>query len=235
MSLPIPRSKQQLSPDFFARETALVARELIGQAFLHRTVAADGKHRWVGGWIVETEAYLPRRDLASHSARGKTPSNQSMFREPGVLYVYPIHAKYCVNISTESLGCGAAVLIRALEPAWGISTMQQHRSQTDDRRLTSGPGMICQALNIDRQSDGNSPHRDPTWRLTSTTWASSPSLRRRIRATPRIGIRQSMARRLRFILSGNRYVSGPAADHDRPRQDSIIHEWAIHERTDPNQ
>ena len=109
----------------------------------------------LGGLIVETEAYLAADDPASHSHRGPTPRNRSMFAEPGTLYVYSIHAKYCMNAVTEAEGVGSAVLIRAMEPIWGIELMQFARGTEDRLRLCRGPAMLCQALSIDRSYDGS--------------------------------------------------------------------------------
>lgn len=141
---------QRLTRKFFAREPAQVARDLIGTFLIRFT--ADGRR--LGGKIVETEAYLATGDPASHSARGKTARNRSMFAKPGTLYVYSIHARYCMNVATESEGIGSAVLIRAVQPFWGIQEMSAARRQTDMRRLTRGPAMLCEALGISTVDDG---------------------------------------------------------------------------------
>lgn len=95
------------------------------------------------GRIVETEAYLGPHDRASHSSKGITARNRSMFGPAGHAYVYQIYGlHYCLNAVTGPEGHGAAVLIRALEPLHGI-----------DAR-TTGPGLVCRALGLDRSWDG---------------------------------------------------------------------------------
>ncbi|CAD78517.1 N-methylpurine-DNA glycosirase (MPG) [Rhodopirellula baltica SH 1] len=210
-------STQSLQSQFFDRRPAVVARQLLGCGFARRIEGV-----WVGGWIVETEAYLSSRDAASHSARGEKPGNASMFGRPSTLYVYPIHAKHCVNLVTESVGCGSAVLIRALQPVWGIDRMFQHRGlhrseTTDGRALTTGPGRLCQSLAIDRTCDGVDPIRDPNWCVFSGPKLPSS----RVTTTPRIGISQAAELPLRFFVDGNRYVSGLVRHHRRPRRDSL--------------
>ena len=55
---------KKLPRSFYASDTLLVARELIGMHLVHD----DGVTRRVGR-IVETEAYMGPQDLAAHSAR----------------------------------------------------------------------------------------------------------------------------------------------------------------------
>ena len=184
---------------FYDRSPALVARQLLGKALLRRI-----QGEWVGGLIVETEAYLAERDPASHSARGKTPSNAAMFGLPGTLYVYPIHAKYCMNAVTEAEGRGSAVLIRAIEPVWGIEVMKANRGFSDLRRLTRGPAMLCQALSIDRDDDHKDLTRDREILIAESNEASNV----KVRGTPRIGISQAQRLRLRFLVRENTFVSG---------------------------
>jgi len=221
-----------LSREFFARPTKTVAKQLLGKVLyrswsdserdavprIHSHACSGG----VGGIIVETEAYLSARDLASHSARGKTASNASMFMNPGTFYVYPIHANHCLNVVTETEGLGCAVLIRALEPRWGIECMQHSRGQTDLRKLTRGPGMICQAMAVDRSHDGVDLIQAENWVVGH--WPELSSCKFKVRSTPRIGIRQAADLRLRFIVDQNRFVSGRAGDHSvKPSQSFLPH------------
>lgn len=196
MTLHLPR--QRVERGFYDRPTDIVARELIGKALLHRVHG-----QWIGGWIVETEAYLDRRDPASHSARGETASNQSMFKQAGTFYVYPIHAKHCLNAVTGPAGTGSAVLIRAIEPIWGVLQMQQNRNLTETRRLTRGPAMLCQALAIDRGDDGRCLIEDRDLGIYEAP--SSPN--RRIASTPRIGISKATRRKLRFVDCESGFLS----------------------------
>ncbi|MEL6105785.1 MAG: DNA-3-methyladenine glycosylase [Planctomycetota bacterium] len=199
MSPSLPTATR-LPRSFFAQPTAKVASDLIGKAFLHRV-----DNGWLGGWIVETEAYLHRRDPASHSARGRTASNASMFAAPGTLYVYPIHAKYCLNAVTQSEGEGTAVLIRAIEPVWGLATMRRQRGLDDKRRLTTGPAMLCQALAIDRGDDGRCLIDDPQIGI----FVDSARPDATVATTPRIGISKAAHRKLRFIDPSSRFLSRP--------------------------
>ncbi|MFK0731999.1 MAG: DNA-3-methyladenine glycosylase, partial [Gloeotrichia echinulata HAB0833] len=88
-----------LGSNFFARATSEVARDLLGTVLV----------RQIGdivfaGRIVETEAYLPDNDAASHAFRGETVRNRAMFGSPGTLYVYRIYGIHqCVNIVTEEI------------------------------------------------------------------------------------------------------------------------------------
>lgn len=193
-----PPQLNQLSRSFYERSPVAVARELLGKALLRRIGG-----QWVGGLIVETEAYLAQRDPASHAAKGQTASNASMFAAAGTLYVYPIHAKFCMNAVTESRGRGSAVLIRAIEPKWGLDVMKRQRGITEILRLTRGPAMLCQALQIDRGSDGIDLIRDRNLMIADVEAAASVQFSR----TPRIGISQARDARLRFIIPGSPFLS----------------------------
>ena len=123
-----------LTRDFYERNPVQVARELIGKHLVRRT-----SQGLCSGVIVETEAYLAADDPASHSYRGVTRKNATMFGRAGLLYVFPIHGRHCLNAVTESRGVASAVLIRAVQPLLGIELMQQRRqclpiAATDDQR-----------------------------------------------------------------------------------------------------
>lgn len=198
---PLPRLNQPLPRSFYARPAPQVARDLLGKSLVRVTEQGD----LLGGKIVETEAYLATDDPASHSFRGPTRRNQSMFGPPGTLYVYTIHAKYCMNISTEAVGVGSAVLIRAVEPLWGIGPMSVARGQSDPRKLTSGPAMLCQALGVTTADDGLDLVTLPWLRVLQGV-AVEPS---DVQSGPRIGIRQGQELPLRFRVIATRFASRP--------------------------
>ena len=199
----IPSSQNRLPHSFYDRDPKLVARELLGMSLLRKT-----RGKWIGGQIVETEAYLAQGDAASHSARGKTAGNASMFGPPGTLYVYPIHAKYCLNAVTQSPGTGSTELIRAIEPVWGLPAMQRQRGTDDLSRLTRGPAMLCQALCVDRSLDFSDLVQSTNVGIFQSGQTAS-----RVCRTTRIGVTKAQKRKLRFFIDGNWYVSGRRQDH----------------------
>ncbi len=157
-----------------------------------------------GGRIVETEAYSIG-DAAGHAYRGMTPRNRALFLERGHAYVYLAYGlSFMLNVSSETQGIGAGVLIRALEPTIGITIMQRNRGTEKPRDLARGPGRLCVALGIDRGLDGIDLCRTgPLW-LGSD--GRSPDV---IGQSKRIGITRAADRLLRFYIRDNRFVSGP--------------------------
>jgi len=82
-----------LPPSFFARPAELVAPELIGCLLVKRQ--PNGELLW--GVLVETEAYS-HEEPACHGYRRRTPSNETLFGEPGRLYVYVSYGiHHCVK------------------------------------------------------------------------------------------------------------------------------------------
>ena len=180
---------QRLPRSFYDRDTALVARELLGKWVVHRTTAGERI-----GKIVEVEAYLGAHDLASHSSKGLTERTKTMFGPPGHAYVYLIYGvHHCLNVVTEREGVGAAVLIRALEPVNNISGR------------TQGPGLLCRALDIDRRMNGCDLVSDDFY-IAAPAIAEKLSVVKR----PRIGVdyaKHWARRRLRFYIRGNPFIS----------------------------
>ena len=200
----IPHHKL-LTPALFAAPAPVVARALLGQVLEHAT--PQGRTR---GVIVETEAY-DATDPASHSARGRTPRNGSMFGPGGHAYVYRSYGiHWCMNVSCGPEGFGAAVLLRALEPTEGLDLMLARRKLPAEplplHRLARGPGCLTQAMGITQAQDG-AALLDTAAALRLLPGAAPPP--EHILATPRIGITKAVDWPWRFIWAHNRYVSGP--------------------------
>ncbi len=187
---PLPR-------EFYARSTLTVARELIG---MHLVRSYRG--RPLVGRIVETEAYQGPKDLAAHSARGRTERNGVMFGSPGHAYVYLIYGIWdCLNVVTREEGVPHAVLIRAVEPVANLVSK------------TWGPGLLCKAMHIDRRLTG-------TDLCSSTLWIEKPTetKRRRIARATRIGVDYAgawAAKPWRFFDRDSPYVSTLSAAQRR--------------------
>jgi DNA-3-methyladenine glycosylase len=122
----------------------------VAPLLLGKLLEVDG----AAGRVVEVEAYTAD-DPASHSVRGRTARNASMFARAGTLYVYLTYGlHHCANVVTGPVGDGQAVLLRAVLPVRGLDDMRRRRMGRPDRALTDGPGKLCQAFGITRAADG---------------------------------------------------------------------------------
>ncbi|MGH2989712.1 MAG: DNA-3-methyladenine glycosylase [Solirubrobacterales bacterium] len=189
---------EPLGEAFFARSVHDVARDLIGC-----TLRFEG----VGGVIVEVESYHAD-DPACHAYVGRTPRNEVLFGRPGLAYVYfsyGIHS--LLNAVCEPEGQAAAVLIRALEPEWGVERMRERRGRPRTRELCSGPGKLTEALGVGLPDNGTSL-LEPPFELAGRVHAwRDPS----IVTGPRIGISQATELPWRFCAAGSRFLSRPLA------------------------
>ena len=182
-------------------DTAELARFLIGKMLVRSL-----KEGIACGRIVETEAYVIG-DPAGHAYRGMTARNRALFLERGHAYVYFAYGvSFLLNVSSETPGVGAGVLIRAIEPTHGVAIMGRNRGVKRLRDLARGPGRLWAALRIDRALDGiDLCQAGPLW-LGSDDGASGE-----IGVSTRIGITRAADRLLRFYVRGNVFVSGPQA------------------------
>ncbi len=185
---------------FYAKDPAIVAQKLLGAYLVHKV----SKKLTLIGKIVETEAYLHKDDLASHSFKGETKRNKSMFKDAGHAYVYTLRQYSLVNVVTDRIGIAGAVLIRAIEPVQGIEVMKKLR-KTEEFNIGNGPGKLCQAMMINMSLDGiditvkNSP-------LYIVKGKESVKAKN-IGISSRIGISKSQDLQLRFWIKENEHVS----------------------------
>jgi DNA-3-methyladenine glycosylase len=192
-----------LSPAFYKPSAAVVAPRLLGHWLLRRMPSG-----WAGGVIVETEAYLSD-DPACHGASGRTERNRPMWEAFGRAYVYFIYGcHFCVNAVCQPPGIAEAVLVRAIEPTFGMDWMRLNRP-VEERHLTNGPAKLCAALQIGRAQNAI----DLCSAESEVMIACNPdaetfrAIHGPLVAARRIGISKAMERPLRFFLRGSKSVS----------------------------
>lgn len=117
-----------LEQKFFSRDVLKVAPQLIGKIIIRQF--DDGSIKRFR--ITQTEAYRGENDKACHASKGRTPRTETMYHQPGTIYVYLIYGMYwMLNFVTEKTNTPQAVLIRAIEGY-------------------NGPGKLTQILKIDK-------------------------------------------------------------------------------------
>ena len=188
-----------LPPTFFARPAELVAPELIGCRLVKRQ--ADGELLW--GVLVETEAYS-QAEPACHGYRRRSPSNETLFGEPGRFYVYVSYGiHHCVNVVTDRAEWANGVLLRAVAiPA-------------APERLAAGPGLLARTFGIDRRQDGRPARPDEGLWLAPRPASWPPLSGGDLVQTSRIGVSQGQDLPWRWYLRSSRSVSRRAPG-DRP-------------------
>jgi DNA-3-methyladenine glycosylase len=200
-----------LSMSFYERDTAIVAKELLGKILMAKPAGEDFKSGICAGRIVDIEAYYGSDDPASHAFRGPTPRSRIMFGIPGISYVYFCYGNhYIINAVTEKNGIPGAAMIRALEPLAGIDLMMERRHTDCIENLASGPGKLTQALGINMDFNGMDL-TEPGSRVIMLDDAKlnliPPVNKADIASSPRIGIKNAAGELLRFYLKGNNYIS----------------------------
>lgn len=185
---------------------ALLVRELDGAEVVAR--------------IVETEAYH-QEDPASHSYTGRTARTEPMFWQPGTAYVYRSYGiHWCLNVSADREGIGAAVLLRAAAVLTGEDAVRRRRPAAGIRttELLSGPGRLTRGLAIDHDQHDR---RDLVvgasgLRLMRDAW--SPQ-RGQLQRGPRVGVTRAPDVPWRYFLANHpsvsRYRRSPRADEPR--------------------
>ena len=196
----------KLPPAFYQQDDVVsIARQLLGKRLC---TYIDGQI--TAGMIVETEAYRAPEDPASHAHNyRRTHRNEAMYLQGGMSYVYLIYGIYKLfNVVTNSQDIPHAVLIRAIEPLEGITTMLQRRQLPKiQTRLSAGPGVLGQALGIDLSHSGIDLQGNTIWISPYQEIEAD-----HIVASPRIGLGKSVTEPYfsmpwRFHIKDNCWVS----------------------------
>lgn len=186
----------KLTRDMYLGDTVSIARQLLGRYIVRRMPEETLLCR-----IVETEAYVGAIDKAAHAyGYHRTARNAAMFGPPGHAYIYLIYGMHCcLNFVTEPEGEPSAVLLRGLEPVYGLETMTRLRfgcapaelTAYQRRNLLNGPGKCCAALGLTRDMNGVDLTGDSLFLCTAPEDAGLPPLplkRCRVHTGKRIGI-----------------------------------------------
>ncbi len=194
---PLPR-------EFYEPSASVVAPLLLGHHLIRQT--PDGQ---CGGLIVETEAYL-FDDPACHAYKRQTPRNRAMWGPPGHAYVYLIYGyHFCFNAVCQPQSVAEAVLVRAIEPNFGLEQMQRNRAAPRPADLTNGPAKFCAAMKIDLALDGVDicDAAAPLFIARNDAAEETRARLGPVVTTTRIGISRAAEWPLRFYLDGSRFVS----------------------------
>lgn len=180
-----------------------LARYLLGKIVVRETAVGV-----MMGRIVETEAYT-QNDPANHAYHGQTVRDAPMFGPAGTVYVYLIYGMYCcLNVVSGPVGCGEAVLVRALAPVTGGENMSR-AEQSAWRKCYAGPGRLSRSMGIDRTLNRHSLDASPLY-LAADAISSQPYS---IVSGGRVGISNVQAAKLpyRYTIAGSEYISRPVA------------------------
>lgn len=195
-----------LQDTFYQRENVVqISRELLGK-YLFTDI--DGEI--AGGMIVETEAYAHINDRACHShLKRRTNRTEVMYWPGGVAYVYKVYGFHDLfNVVTNVENKADAVLIRAIEPVMNIEIMQQRRHLKGvTPKLTAGPGMLTQALGINKRHYGIPVTTGEQIWIEDRLVTIDPQ---EIIASPRVGVGYAGEDALlpwRFRIKGNLWTS----------------------------
>ncbi len=189
---------------YLGSDVVALSRELLG-----KVLVTNFAGQITSGIITETEAYCAPEDKASHAYNNRrTLRTETMFAKGGVAYVYLCYGiHHLFNIVTGPKDTPHAILIRAVQPLDGIELMLQRRKmRTPTIKLTAGPGVLTQALGINRVHNGNCL-------LTSDLWIEDRGIKiesKQIIAATRIGIAYAgdyVSKPWRFYIKNNPWVS----------------------------
>lgn len=197
------RAPGSLGERFYLRDTAVVARDLLGCRVVRRA-AGEPDRALV---VVETEAYLGPLDRAAHTWNGRrTRRVLPMWGPGGHAYVFRVYGLHdCLNVVTGAAGRAEAVLIRAGVPLEWWAGLAVPRAEA---LAASGPGRVCRYLGVTTALSG-APLSGPELFLER-----GPRRRFGVLVGPRVGVDyagEAAAWPLRFAVEGCPAVTRRAA------------------------
>jgi DNA-3-methyladenine glycosylase len=195
----LPEEIIPLPEDFYEQPTLELAKALLGCLLVKET-----NQGIAAGYIVESEAYIGPGDRAAHSyGNRRTARTEVMFQRSGLAYTYLMHRHCLFNVVCGGEEQPEAVLVRALEPAYGIDLMKTKRGIEELKNLTNGPGKLTKALGITMEDYGHSLTLPPLY-------IAKGFLPETISVGKRIGIENSGEAKdypWRFWVTDNDFVS----------------------------
>ena len=184
----------RLSSKFFENDPVDCAKNLVGKRLVHGRCS---------GIIVETEAYTANNDEAAHTFNRPSARTFITNHEVGSAYIYLNYGMYWLaNVLIKGTQGHGFVLIRAIRPEKGITTMQKRRATKDVKNLCSGPGKLTIALNINGEHHGQS-----FTKKSSKFWFEDTNEKIRVISDRRIGISRSKDLLWRFLEDDSDFVS----------------------------
>ena len=206
---------------FFKQDTISLAKDLLGKLILVKK-----NDEILGGYIVETEAYLGSVDRACHGFEGKrTPKVEALFGKAGTVYIYTMHTHKMLNIVSCEEGNPQAVLIRGIEPVINVERMVENRGKSGIL-VSNGPGKLTKAMGIsDKFNKSNIFEITKNFhKITQELNYNSENMKenllyvdfenskipKKIEISARIGIPNKgvwTEKQLRYFVAGNKYVS----------------------------
>ena len=152
----------KLSNSFYQRQNVLnISKDILGKLLCTKI---DGE--FTAGIITDIEAYRGLNDKASHAYNNKkTNRTKIMYEDGGITYVYICYGiHYLLNIITNKKNTPDAILIRGIKPVSGLKTMMDRRNNTIiNKKFTSGPATVTQALGVNLNHNNTSLQKDLIW------------------------------------------------------------------------
>ena len=162
------------------------------------------------GVLVETEAYC-QSEPACHGHRRRSPSNETLFGEPGRFYVYVSYGiHHCVNVVTQKANWANGVLLRAVA------------MPGEPERVAAGPALLARRFAMDRGHDGQPVDPGRGLWLAGRPPLLDPLPPQSLLQTSRIGISQGQALPWRWYLRSSRSVSRRARGDRTPKPDQAF-------------